>query len=65
MNRTIRHRLRQHLQAAHKAGIDAPLFTCHDFRRAFAIHFYEGHPETVGVLRLMLGHPFLARWAGA
>ncbi len=60
MNRTIRQRLRQNLQAAQRAGIDVPMFTCHDFRRAFATHFYEEHPEKVEVLRLMLGHQFLA-----
>ncbi|HLO02238.1 MAG TPA: tyrosine-type recombinase/integrase [Symbiobacteriaceae bacterium] len=59
-NRTIRARLRQHLQAAQKAGVEVPMFTCHDFRRAFATHFYEEYPEKIEVLRLMLGHQFLA-----
>lgn len=53
---TIRGRLGEHICAAREKGIDIPIFSCHDFRRAFATHLYEEHPEKIEVIRQMLGH---------
>lgn len=53
---TIRGRLNEHISTARENGIDIPLFSCHDLRRAFATHLYEEHPEKIEVIRQMLGH---------
>lgn len=53
---TVRGRLNEHIRSAHENGLEIPLFSCHDLRRAFATHLYEEHPEKIEVIRQMLGH---------
>jgi site-specific recombinase XerD len=53
---TIRNRLALLLDEAKTEGVDIQQFAPHDFRRAFATHFYEEYPTRVELLKEILGH---------
>jgi integrase/recombinase XerD len=53
---TVRNRLALLLAEARSDGIDVQSFAPHDFRRAFATHFYEEYPTKVELLKEILGH---------
>lgn len=53
---TIRNRLGLLLEQAQTDGIPVQGFALHDFRRAFATHFYEEYPTKIELLREILGH---------
>ena len=53
---TVRNRLAMLLDEAVKDGVDIQAFAPHDFRRAFATHFYEDYPTKVELLKEILGH---------
>lgn len=53
---TVRNRLALLLAEAKSDGVDIQPFAPHDFRRAFATHFYEEYPTKVELLKEILGH---------
>lgn len=53
---TVRNRLAMMLDEAKRGGVDIQAFAPHDFRRAFATHFYEDYPTKVELLKEILGH---------
>lgn len=56
---TIKNRLIEALQKCEQEKVFIPHFTCHDFRRAFATHFYEENPTKIEAIRHILGHSLL------
>lgn len=56
---TIKNRLIEALQKCEQEKVSVPHFTCHDFRRAFATHFYEENPTKIEAIRHILGHSLL------
>lgn len=53
---TVRNRLAMLLAEAQADGLDIQAFAPHDFRRAFATHFYEDYPTKIELLKEILGH---------
>ncbi|MCY8518545.1 tyrosine-type recombinase/integrase [Bacillus atrophaeus] len=56
---TIKNRLIEALQKCEQEKLFIPHFTCHDFRRSFATHFYEENPTKIEAIRHILGHSLL------
>lgn len=59
-NSTVRNRLTALIKWAQESGLDIPIFSVHDLRRAFATHLYEEHPEKIEAIRICFGHWNLA-----
>lgn len=54
--KTVHNKLNILLEQAQTQGVPVQRFGVHDFRRAFATHFYEEYPTKVELLREILGH---------